>query len=269
MGTGGATTTEIPAVRATGLSKRFRRKGQVIRALEDIDLEIEAGEFVSLIGPSGCGKSTLLRIVGGLLDPDGGTIAVGGAEPIHARRAKLFGFVPQVPALMPWRTVRKNVAVLTEVNKGGAGHQPLDPDATLELLDKVGLTDFLDAYPHELSGGMQQRVSLVRTFVLDAPVMLMDEPFSALDEITRAEMAYLLLDLWGTTGNTVVFVTHSIPEAVLLSDRVVSLRARPGRIAATEQIELPRPRTPGVEDTDEFHAHVASIRAALREGWER
>ncbi len=189
-------------IRLEGVSKWFRRKGQVVQALSRVSLDIADGEFVSLIGPSGCGKSTLLRLTGGLLEPDRGTIDVKGAPPHVARRRKQYSFVPQHPALMPWRTVRKNVSTLGEVNRR-AQSNGISSEQQLELLDSVGLGAFVDAYPKELSAGMQQRVSIVRAFALGAPVMLMDEPFSALDEITRAEMRYLLLKLWADSRSTV------------------------------------------------------------------
>jgi NitT/TauT family transport system ATP-binding protein len=248
------------------VSKWFRRKGQLTHALSRVDLDVAESEFVSLIGPSGCGKSTLLRLAGGLLEPDRGSILVDGDEPAEARRKKHYGFVPQTPALLPWRTVRDNVSLLTEINR-----QPDTPgmseDDRLAMLEQIGLGPFLDALPRELSGGMQQRVSIARAFALGAPVLLMDEPFSALDEITRADMRYRLLELWGHVGSTVLFVTHSIPEAVVLSDRVVVLGSRPGRITDMIDVSLPRPRISDIEDTDEFHHILAHVRFALKEGW--
>ena len=236
-------------VTVDNVSKTFVRKGARTEALRGVDLTIRQGEFVSLLGPSGCGKSTLLRLVGGLLDADGGTVLVGGRPPSVSRTAKQFALVPQSPALLPWRTVRQNVAFLTGLNRGAEGHRTPDTNEVADLLRAVGLEKFTEAFPHELSGGMQQRVSLVRAFALGAPIALMDEPFAALDEITRAEMRYLLLELWDRTRSTVLFVTHSIPEAIMLSDRVVVMAARPGRIAAVEAIGLERPRTDEMEDS--------------------
>ena len=247
-----------------GVTKTFRTRGRSTHALTSVDLTIGNGEFVALLGPSGCGKSTLLRIIGGLIEPDQGAISINGAGPHSARRAKQFGLVPQAPALVPWRTVDDNISFLANLN-AKAGRTALSADRVNELVDAVGLRDFRQAYPHELSGGMQQRVALVRGFALGAPVLLMDEPFAALDEITRADARYLLLDLWTRTGATVIFVTHSIPEAVILSDRVVVMAARPGRVAATRSISLPRPRTADLEDAPEFHEHVRELRADLRE----
>lgn len=253
------------AVSVRGVSKWFTRGRLQTKALARLDLDIQPGEFVSLIGPSGCGKSTLLRIVGGLLPYDTGAVTVAGTNPAAARDSKLIGFAPQAPALLPWRTVRKNVGLLGEINPRRAAHAPLTPAQALEMLEAVGLAKFLDRWPNELSGGMQQRVSLVRCFVLGAPVLLMDEPFSALDEITRDEMRYLLLELWERTGSTVLFVTHSIPEAVLLSDRVLVMAPLPGRVVMEQRIDLPRPRREEIEDDPRFHHHVSQVRGALRE----
>jgi NitT/TauT family transport system ATP-binding protein len=255
-----------PLVRLDGVTKSFARRGSPLRAVAGVDLSVERGEFVSLIGPSGCGKSTLLRLVGGLLTADGGTVTVAGQSPDVARRSKGFGFVPQTPALLPWRTVRQNARLLMQVNRGGRGEggAGIGDDETLALLAEVGLGDFLDAYPRELSGGMQQRVALVRAFALGAPILLMDEPFAALDEMTRAEMRYLLLGLWERHEATVLFVTHSIAEAVMLSDRVAVLTPRPTRVAAIEPVTLPRPRHAEQEDTVAFLEHVSRIRHSLR-----
>ena len=253
------------AVTISGVSKWFRTGRSFLHALDEIDMEIQPGEFVSLIGPSGCGKSTLLRVVGGLLPYELGTVTVDGNTPAQARDTKQIGFAPQTPSLLGWRTVRRNVTLLAEVNRRGAIHPPLGEDEILELLETVGLGDFLDRLPKELSGGMQQRVSLVRCFALGAPVLLMDEPFSALDEITRNEMRYLLLDLWERTGHTVLFVTHSIPEAVILSDRVLVMATKPGRVVHAEAIGLPRPRSAAMEDDEHYLAHMRSVRRALGE----
>jgi NitT/TauT family transport system ATP-binding protein len=253
---------EAPLVRLAGVSKAFAQRAGRVPAVAGVDLEIGRGEFVSLIGPSGCGKSTLLRLVGGLLATDSGEVTVGGRQPAAGRRAKQFGFVPQTPALLPWRTVRQNARLLTEVNRTSDGG--LSAADTESLLAEVGLGGFLDAYPRELSGGMQQRVALVRAFALGAPILLMDEPFAALDEMTRAEMRYLLLGLWERHGATVLFVTHSIAEAVMLSDRVVVLTPRPGRVAAVEEVTLARPRHAAQEDTVAFLEHVTRVRQALQ-----
>ena len=248
-----------------GVSKWFVGRRDHTHALSGIDLDVSDGEFVSVIGPSGCGKSTLLRVVGGLVGYESGTVEVAGATPEVARRTKQLGFTPQTPALLPWRTVRRNARFLSELNAGRAVSEPLSEAESVALLETVGLGKFLDSFPNELSGGMQQRVSLVRSFVLGAPVMLMDEPFSALDEITRNEMRYLLLDLWARTRKTVLFVTHSIPEAVILADRVLVMAPRPGRIVRVEHVGLTRPRAEAMEDDPDYLEHVSNVRAALRE----
>lgn len=256
------------SIRFEQVSKWFRRKGQLVHALSRVSLEVGSGKFVSFIGPSGCGKSTLLRLAGGLLEPDLGSISIRGETPQVAKSLKHYGFVPQQPALLPWRTVRKNVSLLGELNQRRSHTTGISPDDQLQLLHDIGLGPFVDSLPAELSGGMQQRVSIARAFALGAPVMLMDEPFSALDEITRADMRYLLLDLWRRVGSTVLFVTHSIPEAVVLSDRVVVLGARPGRVIRIIDVPLVRPRHEAVEDGDDYHHIVSEVRAALKEGSE-
>ena len=251
-------------IEVQGLTKRFA----ATIALDGVGLSVAAGEFVTVIGPSGCGKTTLLRAISGLETPDEGRVSIDGAGPGEARAARRLGFVPQAPALLPWRTVRGNARLLVDV-RGRAARRPasgLGRAEVDELLAEVGLADFLDAYPHELSGGMQQRVALVRAFALDAPVLLMDEPFAALDEITRAEMRYLLLRLCERRGATVVFVTHSIAEAVMLSDRVVVMTGRPGHVELDQAIALERPRHAEQEETVEFFALETGLRRALRSG---
>ena len=248
------------------VGKRFVTRTGSVQALAGVSLAVAEGEFVSLLGPSGCGTSTLLRVAAGLLAHDGGTTRVLGRDPGAARRSKQVALVPQTPALLHWRTVRANARLLTRVNRGAASAAQLDDAAVEGLLAEVGLAEFASAYPHELSGGMQQRVALVRAFAVGAPLLLMDEPFAALDEILRAEMRYLLLRLWQEHRTTVVFVTHSVAEAVLLSDRVVVMAPRPGRVAAVEAVHLPRPRTPEVEDTHAFADQVARLRRLLAGG---
>jgi len=256
------TTPDRADVLAERVSKAFIVDDRRTQALIGLDFQIQAGQFVSIIGPSGCGKSTLLRLVGGLLAVDGGRITVGGRSPQEGRRAKHFGLVPQTPALLPWRTVKENLTLLPRLNHG-QGSRVMDDERIDELLVAVGLARFADSLPAELSGGMQQRVSLARALALRPPILLMDEPFAALDEITRASMRFLLLELWRDTPATVMFVTHSIEEAVLLSDRVLVLSSRPGRLAAEIVIEIDRPRRHGIEDADSFHHHAALVRASL------
>lgn len=252
-----------PALGIADVSKRFGGRSGTVHALAGVSLDVADGEFVSLLGPSGCGKSTLLRLAAGLLDADAGRVEVLGGTADAARRAKRVALAPQSPALLPWRTVRANARLLTRVNKRADSSRCLSDAAIDDLLAEVGLAEFADAYPHELSGGMQQRVALVRAFAMGAPLLLMDEPFAALDEILRAEMRYLLLRLWQEHRTTVVFVTHSVAEAVLLSDRVVVMAPRPGRVAAVEAIDLPRPRDADTEDTPAFAAHVTRLRHLL------
>ena len=243
----------------SGVSKTFGD----LAALAPTDLAVEPGEIVTLLGPSGSGKTTLLRIAAGLEAPSTGTVTIDGAPPGVARAAKRIGLVPQNPALLPWRTVRANARLLTDVNRRA---NPPDAPDPVALLEHVGLDEFMDALPHELSGGMQQRVALVRAFALGSPLLLMDEPFAALDEITRADMRHLLGRLCEATGATVVFVTHSLAEAVFLSDRVVVLSARPGRIVGLRPVDFPRPRLADVEDDGRFFAHERALRAMLHDG---
>lgn len=250
------------AITLRGVSRRFGRT----EALAPIDLDVAPGEVVTVLGPSGSGKTTLLRVIAGLAAPSSGDVLVDGVTPAEARATKRIGFVPQRPALLPWRTVRQNARVLLEVNRRAERPGGPDPDA---LLDQVGLAEFVDAYPHELSGGMQQRVSLARALTLGAPVLLLDEPFAALDEITRADMRHLLAEVCEPLATTIVFVTHSIAEAVFLSDRVVVLSARPGRLVGIEPIELSRPRHADLEDDPAFFAHERRLRALLHEGMGR
>ena len=234
-----------------------------VHALAPIDLAVAPGEIVTLLGPSGCGKTTLLRLVAGLEPPSSGTITIDGLSPAEARRSKRIGFVPQAPALLPWRTVGQNAALLQDLRSGA--NPPEQPRAA-HLVDQVGLTDFVDAYPHELSGGMQQRVALARAFALGAPYLLMDEPFAALDEITRADMRHLLAELCEPVNAAVLFVTHSIAEAVYLSDRVVVLSPRPGRVVDTVEIDLPHPRVPAIEDDPAFFTFERELRRILHDG---
>ena len=226
-----------------------------------LTLDIAPGSFVSIVGPSGCGKSTLLRLIAGLESPSAGRATIDGAPPSDARDRKRIAVVPQQPGLLPWRTVTGNARLLLDVNRRATTGSPPDP---LELLTEVGLSDFLGAYPHELSGGMQQRVALVRAFALGAPLVLMDEPFAALDEITRAEMRDLLARMLERRSATVVFVTHSISEAVYLSDRVLVCSPRPATIVADVSIPLGQRRTPDIEDGAEFAELCATLRRALR-----
>ena len=232
-------------------------------ALNGINLSFERGEFVSIIGPSGCGKSTLLRIVGGLMAPTNGRVLVDGKPPREAQREKQVGFVFQDPSLLPWRTVSGNVELPLQVNRHKTAR---DPERLVEL---VGLSSFKRYYPHQLSGGMQQRVAIARSLVTSPSLLLMDEPFGALDEITRSAMRFELLRIWRSEveerNTTVLFVTHSIAEAILLADRVVVFTPQPGRVAADIRIDLPRPRPEEVESEPGFLEYSRQLRELLRE----
>jgi NitT/TauT family transport system ATP-binding protein len=252
------------AISLRGVSMVFGANdaSQSVRALENIDLDVQPGEFVSLIGPSGCGKSTLLRSIGDLLVPTAGTLSVNGKTPRQARLSRDYGIVFQQPVLYEWRTVVQNVQLPLEVMKVAAGERRARAEALLRL---VGLDEFANRYPWELSGGMQQRVSIARALSFKPSVLLMDEPFGALDEMTRERLNRELLKIWAETRTTVLFVTHSIAEAVFLSDRVVVMSPRPGRIEATVRVDLPRPRQAATRDTERFVELVAAVRRHLRE----
>jgi NitT/TauT family transport system ATP-binding protein len=237
-----------------------------LAVVDPLTLSIASGEFVSLLGPSGCGKTTLLRILAGLEPASEGTVLVDDAPPAEARAHKRVAMVPQQPGLLPWRTVRANARLLLDVNRGANPANGASADNVEHLLREVGLGDFLDAYPHELSGGMQQRVALVRALALGAPFLVMDEPFAALDEITRSEMRDLLNHLVEGKGVTVLFITHSISEAVALSDRVLVSSPRPSRVVADIAIDLPRPRPSDVDDLPQFVDLCADVRHALHRG---
>ena len=243
------------------VSVSFRTPDQVVNALADVSLEVREGEFVALLGPTGCGKSTLLRVVSDLTPPTSGVVEVRGQPAAAARRANEFGFVFQEPALLPWRSAFDNVMLPLEV----VGYPAAERRARCEqLLGMVGLTKFLHRFPHELSGGMKQRVAIVRALAWNPSILLMDEPFSALDELTKNQLQDELLQIWSTERKTILFVTHNISEAVYLADRVVVMSAHPGRITSTLQVELPRPRAPEVRETLEFVQHVKRAREALK-----
>ena len=246
-----------PLVEVDAVSRVFRSGAARHTALEDISFQVAEGEFLALLGPSGCGKSTLLRLIADVIQPTSGRLTVAGGTPEAARRAGLFGFVFQEPVLFPWLTALGNVALPLKV---GRPARPRDPR---ELLDLVGLGAFAGYYPHQLSGGMRQRVALARALVTAPQLLLMDEPFAALDEITREAMGNWLLSVWEQTGKTVLFVTHSVPEAVYLADRVVVLSPAPGRIEAVVPVALPRPRQPELKATLSFFEQTAAIRRRL------
>jgi NitT/TauT family transport system ATP-binding protein len=255
------TTTEQQAtVSLRDVTVTFETDRGRVTALQDISVELPEHGFVSLLGPSGCGKSTMLRVVADLLSPTRGTVSVLGNSPESARRSRELGFVFQDAALLPWRTALDNVRLPLQVGKGA---QVASADSPERLLELVGLKGRENAYPHELSGGMRQRVAIARALVCRPRVLLMDEPFGALDEITRDRLNEELLRIWTATGTTVLFVTHSIPEAVFLSQQVLVLSSHPGRVRELVSIDLPFPRALTVRDTPEFTAITAHLRRLL------
>ncbi|MDR3590992.1 MAG: ABC transporter ATP-binding protein [Negativicutes bacterium] len=231
--------------------------GEDITALKNVNLNIRDGEFVSLLGPSGCGKTTLLRLVADLLQPTSGQITISGLTPREARKTRQYGMVFQSPVLYDWRNIRDNICLPLEIMKKSREEQKKVADEMLEL---VGLNDFADRYPYQLSGGMQQRVGIARALAINPKILLMDEPFSALDEFTRNKLQEDLLRIWSKTNKTVIFVTHNISEALFLSDRVCVLTPHPGILASVVDIDLPRPRTDEIRDTPEFMALLTKIR---------
>ena len=251
-----------PVVQVAGVNKVFETAGGGrTNALENIDLAIGADEFVSLIGPSGCGKSTLLRLIGDLTSPTSGTVTVNGKPARQARLDRDYGIVFQAPVLFDWRTVQANVALPLEV-KGTPGTER--DQRVRSMLELVELKDFARHYPYQLSGGMQQRVSIARALALEPSILLMDEPFGALDEMTRERLNAEVQRIWQETGTTIVFVTHSIPEAVFLSSRVVVISPRPGRIVRIIDVDLPRPRTDDTRETARYFELITEVRETLR-----
>ena len=255
-------TTEAGRIAIEGVGKVFtpRRGSEPVEAVREVDVDVSPGEFVSLVGPSGCGKSTLLKMIAGLLEPSGGRITVDGVPVTSPRRS--VGMMFQTPELFPWRTVLKNVLLPIEI----FGHdKAFHRQRAMELLDLVGLTEFSAALPRELSGGMQQRVALCRVLVTDPSVVLMDEPFGALDEFSRERLNVELLRIWDATRKTIIFVTHNINEAVFLSDRVVVMGTRPGRVLSVIDVPLGRaePRTQQTMRAKAFTDTVFEVRGLL------
>jgi NitT/TauT family transport system ATP-binding protein len=246
---------------AQDLSLTFTTADGPVYALSGVNLKVEDGDFVSFIGPSGCGKTTLLRVIADLEQATGGALTVNGMPPEQARLARAYGYVFQAPGLFPWRTVERNVALPLEI-MGVEGIA----EKVQRNLDLVNLTGFEKKFPWQLSGGMQQRVSIARALAFDPQLLLMDEPFGALDEIVRDKLNQQLLDLWRRTKKTVVFVTHSIPEAVFLSTKIVVMSPRPGRIIDVIETKFPRDRTLDSRETPEFLKVAQRVREGLRAG---
>ena len=248
-------------VEARGIGKVFEPGPDEVVALEGIDLAVRAGEFVSLIGPSGCGKSTLLRIIGDLVQPTGGEVLVAGKPAAQARIERDYGMVFQAPVLMDWRTILGNVELPLEIMGFSRAERSR---RSAELLHLVELDEFGERHPWQLSGGMQQRVAIARALASGPRLLLMDEPFGALDEMTRERLNLELLNIWAQTGTTILFVTHSIPEAVFLSSRVVILSPRPGRIERVVVVDLPQPRTIETREAGRYFELVNEVREVLR-----
>ncbi|MFO1139182.1 MAG: ABC transporter ATP-binding protein [Paracoccus sp. (in: a-proteobacteria)] len=252
-----------PVITARNIDLTFPTADGPVHALKGVDLTINAGDFVSFIGPSGCGKTTFLRTIAALETPTGGTLTVNGMTADEARKARAYGYVFQAPGLYPWRTISGNISLPLEIM---GFSKPDRAERIARVLDLVDLAGFGGKYPWQLSGGMQQRASIARALAFDADILLMDEPFGALDEIVRDHLNEALLELWARTGKTIGFVTHSIPEAVFLSTRIVVMSPRPGRITDIIDSPLPRERPLEIRDTPEFLAVAHRVREGLRAG---
>lgn len=253
------TSASTPLVSLEGVTRRFvRRSGTEVTALQDVSLAIGRDQFVTVVGPSGCGKTTLMKLVGGIMPPTRGTVRLNGE--VLARPSRKVGMVFQRPVLLPWCSVLENV--LFPLKMLGWSTVPWKDEAR-NLIELVGLGGFENALPSELSGGMQQRVSICRALIYEPELLLMDEPFGALDAMMREDLGFELLRIWNEKRKTVVFVTHSITEAVMLADRVIVMTARPGRVVMDLPITLPRPRTPDTEFTAEFKDFAKTIKSAV------
>ncbi len=255
--------TNEPVISAQDLSLTFETNDGPVHALKNINLDISKGEFVSFIGPSGCGKTTFLRVMADLEKPTGGRITINGVSPEEARNARAYGYVFQAAGLYPWRTIGGNIRLPLEI----MGYSKSDQAKRVQdVLKLVELSDFEKKFPWQLSGGMQQRASIARALAFDADILLMDEPFGALDEIVRDHLNEQLLDLWRRTNKTIGFVTHSIPEAVYLSTKIVVMSPRPGRISDVIDSPLPADRPLEIRDTPEFIEIAQRVREGLRAG---
>lgn len=256
---------KTPVIDARGVDLTFETNDGPVHALKDVTLSIDKGDFVSFIGPSGCGKTTFLRCIAGLETPTGGTLTVNGLTPDEARKARSYGYVFQAAGLYPWRTIAGNVKLPLEIMGFSKQEQA---DRVRNVLELVDLDGFGNKFPWQLSGGMQQRASIARALAFDADILLMDEPFGALDEIVRDHLNEQVLDLWARTEKTIAFVTHSIPEAVYLSTKIVVMSPRPGRITDIIESPLPKERPLEIRDTPEFIEIAHRVREGLRAGHE-
>ncbi|WP_243837766.1 ABC transporter ATP-binding protein [Rhodovulum visakhapatnamense] len=254
---------KTPVIKAENVDLVFQTGDGPVQALSDVSLDVGRGEFVSFIGPSGCGKTTFLRCVAALEHPTGGSLSVNGMSPDNARKERSYGYVFQAAGLYPWRTIARNIRLPLEIMGYPKADQAARVQKVLELVDLAG---FGNKYPWQLSGGMQQRASIARALAFDADILLMDEPFGALDEIVRDHLNEQLLALWARTGKTCLFVTHSIPEAVYLSTKIVVMSPRPGRIADVIDSPLPKERPLDIRDTPEFLEIAHRVREGLRAG---
>ena len=258
-----AKSAETPVIDARGVNLVFQTADGPVQALKDVNLSVAKGDFVSFIGPSGCGKTTLLRSIAALEHPTSGSLTVNGMTPDEARKSRAYGYVFQAAGLYPWRTIAGNIALPLEI----MGFSKVEiAERTERVLDLVELSGFGRKFPWQLSGGMQQRASIARALAFDADILLMDEPFGALDEIVRDRLNEELLKLWARTGKTICFVTHSIPEAVYLSTKIVVMSPRPGRITDVIDSTLPRERPLDIRDSTEFIAIAHRVREGLRAG---
>lgn len=260
-------TSPSPVISITQTDKIFNQGiSEEVIALKDISLDIQPGEFISFIGPSGCGKSTLLRLIADLDQPTSGSLTVNGKTPTQARLAREYGFVFQAATLYEWRTIQKNVQLPLEIMGYSAAEREQRAQKMLELVE---LSKFSNHYPWQLSGGMQQRASIARALAFEPKLLLMDEPFGALDEFTRDRMNMELLRIWRQTNITIVFVTHSIAEAVFLSSRVVVMSARPGRVKDVIEIELARPRLFETREEPAYYNYITQVRESLRDAFQQ